>query len=104
MAGNAPASVVRRWHDVLAIRPRGGGVVAGHVLVIPHEHVRDFGADPAVTAVTAAAAAELAAELPNCNVIANQGPEATQTVPHLHLHVVPRAAGDGLRLPWTEAR
>ena len=35
------------------------------------------------------------------NLITSIGPAATQTVPHLHLHLVPRRPGDGLPLPWT---
>ena len=35
------------------------------------------------------------------NLILNAGAEATQTIEHLHLHYVPRRAGDGLALPWT---
>lgn len=101
VAGLGPATVVRRWRRVIAIRPRGGGVTDGHVLVIPHQHVADVGVDPAVSAVTMAAAAELAAELGACNIITSRGEEATQTVFHLHIHVVPRTMGDGLALPWT---
>lgn len=101
VAGSAPATVVRRWPRVIAIRPRRGGVAPGHVLVIPHRHVVDVGADPAVSALTMTAAAELAADLESCNVITSQGRAATQTQPHLHLHVVPRTSGDGLPLPWT---
>jgi len=36
-----------------------------------------------------------------CNVITSVGREATQSVFHLHVHVVPRREGDGLALPWT---
>ncbi|WP_233534002.1 HIT family protein [Kitasatospora sp. SolWspMP-SS2h] len=43
-------------------------------------------------------AAELASR--PCNLIANAGPEAGATIGHLHLHVVPRRAGDGLVMPW----
>ncbi|AVM01906.1 HIT family protein [Gordonia iterans] len=38
------------------------------------------------------------------NLIVNAGPSATQTVDHLHVHYVPRRAGDGLTLPWTGQR
>jgi histidine triad (HIT) family protein len=100
VTGQAPATVVREWEDVLAIRPRGG-VNEGHVLVIPRTHVADAGTDPAVSARTMACAAELMAEHPAANIITSKGPEATQTVYHLHIHVVPRASGDGLPLPWT---
>jgi histidine triad (HIT) family protein len=101
VAERAPAEIVRRWDDVLAVRPSQGGVAAGHVLVIPHQCVPDVGADPVVSARVMACAAELAAELPACNVITSKGSAATQTVFHLHIHVVPRALGDGLRLPWS---
>jgi histidine triad (HIT) family protein len=36
------------------------------------------------------------------NLITSQGAAATQTVMHLHLHLVPRTDGDGLKLPWSE--
>jgi histidine triad (HIT) family protein len=102
VAGTAPATVVRRWPmlGAIAIQPRGG-CTSGHLLVIPTVHVPDVGTDPAVSALTMAAAAELAAELPACNVITSKGADATQTVFHLHVHVVPRVADDGLPLPWT---
>ncbi|UJW36968.1 HIT domain-containing protein (plasmid) [Saccharothrix sp. AJ9571] len=101
VAGDAPATVVRRWKSVIAIRPRRGGVNDGHVLVIPHQHVTDVGTDPAVAATAMAAAAELASELPACNVITSKGRTASQTVFHLHIHIVPRREGDNLPLPWT---
>lgn len=100
VAGTAPATVVREWPGVIAIRPRGG-VHPGHVLVIPRVHVADAGVDPVVSGLTMAAAAELMAELPAANIITSRGAAATQTVFHLHIHVVPRAIGDGLPLPWT---
>lgn len=100
VAGDAPATVVRRWNDAIAIVPRGG-VNSGHLLVIPTAHVQDVGTDPDVSAATMARAAEIAAELDAANIITSKGAAATQTVRHLHLHVLPRAAGDGLPLPWT---
>ncbi|MFW5415346.1 HIT family protein [Nocardiopsis sp. CNT-189] len=103
-AGTAPAEVVHSWPDALAIRPRSGGVHPGHVLVLPRAHVRDAAAEPAVTAAVMGRAAELAAALgQDSNLIANIGEAATQTVFHLHVHLVPRAAGDGLALPWAPA-
>ncbi|HEV7975348.1 HIT family protein [Amycolatopsis sp.] len=101
VAERASAQVVRRWDDVLAIRPRSGGVADGHVLVIPHQCVPDIGADTALSARVMECVAELAAELPACNIITSKGATATQTVFHLHVHVVPRAAGDNLPLPWS---
>ncbi|MET9260426.1 HIT domain-containing protein [Amycolatopsis sp. NPDC004079] len=93
--------MVRQWgFDAIAIRPRNP-VVDGHVLVIPAAHVADVGMNPDVSAIAMAAAAELAAQHTDCNVITSRGRYATQTIAHVHLHVVPRAAGDGLPLPWT---
>ncbi|MGA4980022.1 HIT family protein [Streptomyces cinereoruber] len=100
-AGTAPATVVRDWGDVLAIRPRRGGVAEEHLLVIPRAHVEDAGTDPKVSGRVMECAAELMAEHPAANIITSKGAAATQTVSHLHLHVVPRTAGDGLPLPWT---
>ncbi|MFC1435985.1 HIT family protein [Streptacidiphilus sp. N1-3] len=99
--GTAPAEVVRAWPGVIAIRPRSGGVTPGHVMVIPTVHVADAGTDPAVTAEVMRRAAELMAEYPAANIITSKGAEATQSVFHLHVHVVPREAEDGLPLPWT---
>jgi histidine triad (HIT) family protein len=100
-AGSAPATVFREWPDALAIRPRRGGVNDSHVLVIPRVHVADAGEDPTVTAAVMARAAELMAERPAANLITSKGKDATQSVMHLHVHVVTRTKGDGLPLPWT---
>ena len=102
LAGEAPATIVRSWPNAIAIRPHSP-VTEGHTLVIPATHVRDVAEDPEVSALTMAAAAEYAAGVGPCNVITSAGREATQTVFHLHVHVVPRRAEDGLSLPWTPA-
>jgi len=99
--GKAPATITRKWPDALAVRPRSGGVNTGHVFVLPRVHVEDAGTDPNVTAAVMRRAAELMAEHPAANLITSKGADATQSVSHLHVHVVPREAGDGLFLPWT---
>jgi histidine triad (HIT) family protein len=99
--GRKPATVVRDWPDVFAIVPLNP-VVEGHTLVIPKAHVRDATVNPAVTGAVMRRAAQFAREAGgDCNLITSMGPAATQSVPHLHAHVVPRSAGDGLPLPWT---
>lgn len=98
IAGVAPAVVVREWPDAVAIVPLDP-VTPGHLLVVPRVHVVDATVDPEVTGVAMRRAAELAA--PPCNLITSAGAAATQTVWHLHIHVVPRRVGDGLPLPWT---
>jgi histidine triad (HIT) family protein len=103
VAGNAPATIVREWPDALAIVPLGP-VVEGHTLVVPKEHVTDFVDDPVVSAQTMYRAAELCDDFGSYNVITSRGRWATQSVFHLHLHVVPRKADDGLALPWYSGR
>lgn len=96
----APADVIHRWPDVIAIIPLEP-VTKGHTLIIPRAHVADFTTDPNVSALTMKAASVFArlSDLP-MNVITSRGQEATQSIFHLHLHVIPRAANDGLALPW----
>jgi histidine triad (HIT) family protein len=100
VAGRAPATLVHEWSDAIAIAPRNP-VVEGHTLVIPKRHVRDFASDPAVSADTMLHAAQLMrwTDRP-MNLITSKGREATQSVFHLHIHLVPRAENDGLALPW----
>lgn len=78
-------------------------VTTGHLLVIPRKHVSDFSEDPETTAKVMRYAAEIVKEhgLQNVNLITSKGTDATQSVFHFHVHIVPRSRGDGLKLPWT---
>jgi histidine triad (HIT) family protein len=78
-------------------------VVPGHRLVVPKAHVADALEDPRAAGEAMAYAANLARAtgIAPCNIITSAGSAATQTVFHLHVHVVPRREGDGLALPWT---
>ncbi|MFG2570875.1 HIT family protein [Streptomyces sp. NPDC048567] len=101
ISGQAPSTILREWDDALAIKPLGG-VNDGHALVLPRTHVANAIEDPDVTADTVRRAAQYAAEIgADLNLITSVGPDATQTVFHLHWHIVPRAKADGLPLPWT---
>lgn len=98
VAGRAFAHVVQRRGLTVAITPLNP-VVPGHVIVFPTVHVADALERPSATAMTMHHAAQIA-KAP-CNLITSVGPEATQTVMHLHIHIVPRRSGDGLSLPWS---
>lgn len=78
-------------------------VVPGHMLFIPMWHVEHRAADTESGIAIAGRAAAAYARRQNVdyNLITSSGAAATQTIPHLHVHYVPRAAGDGLALPWT---
>lgn len=95
-----PAARVRENTATVIFRPLGP-VVAGHVLVVPRRHVQDAADDPSVTAATMHDAAVYAQSLKApFNIITSAGREATQSVFHLHVHVVPRTASDQLMVPW----
>jgi histidine triad (HIT) family protein len=79
----------------------------GHLLVVPRGHARDLLAvDAEDLGACAVAAQALAGRLverlgaTGVNVLNACGRSAWQSVPHLHLHVVPRYDGDPLALPW----
>ncbi|MGW0948508.1 HIT family protein [Streptomyces sp. NPDC002623] len=104
VAGQAPATIVREWDDVIAIVPLHP-VVEGHTLVIPKTHVEDFADAEYVASRTMSKASMLAHRMRGpMNLITSKGREATQSVFHLHLHLVPRAENDGLALPWYSGR
>ncbi|MFC4373277.1 HIT family protein [Nocardia halotolerans] len=99
----APATIVDEWREAIAIIPLNP-VTPGHLLVIPRKHVDNATVDPILTGIVMQYAAEIAADTASANIITSIGEAATQTVFHLHVHVVPRRAGDGLHLPWTGQR
>jgi histidine triad (HIT) family protein len=101
VAGAVPAHVVLRDDVAVAfldIRP----VFKGHVLVAPIEHYVTLADLPAglvgplftrVQRVSAAMPAALGAQ----GSFVGENNVVSQSVPHLHVHVVPRTKGDGLR-------
>jgi histidine triad (HIT) family protein len=99
--GELAASVVFRDDQVVAFmdtRP----VFKGHVLVAPREHVPDLLELPRTlmepllfTVQRIARAMETGLSADGSFVAVNT--KISQSVPHLHAHVVPRRKGDGLR-------
>jgi histidine triad (HIT) family protein len=94
--------------DVVTFEPLNP-VTAGHRLFVPIRHSSDFlhGDGPVDLGRAMEAAASWHSrwgEGEDANLIVSAGAAATQTVQHLHVHLVPRRAGDGLTLPWTGQR
>ena len=101
LAGEQSAAVVLDEPDLVAfldVRP----VFKGHVLLVPRTHVVTLPELPAALRDPFLAAAQRLAAA----VVAGLGAQGSfvamnnvvsQSVPHLHLHVVPRTRGDGLR-------
>lgn len=87
-----------RFFVIEPLRP----VTAGHRLVIPRLHVPDFRTYPRLLGAIMQAAGDYAGEVEgDCNLIVSAGRAATQTVNHMHVHIVPRRPNDRLRLPWS---
>lgn len=77
-------------------------VAPGHRLFMPFLHTVDAGHAPIITGVVMQAASHWGRIMgADFNLITSAGEHATQTIRHLHIHYVPRVAGDGLHLPWT---
>lgn len=101
VAGDVEAGIVLEEDDFVAFldaRP----VFKGHVLLVPRQHVVTLTDLPArLRDGFLAAAQRLAAAV--VDGLGAQGSfvamnnTVSQSVPHLHLHVVPRTKGDGLR-------
>ena len=101
VSGEAAAHRVLETPDVvgfLDVRP----VFKGHVLLVPREHVVTLPDLPEPLIVPLFSAAQRVADA----LTSGLGAQGTfvamhnvvsQSVPHLHVHVVPRTKGDGLR-------
>jgi diadenosine tetraphosphate (Ap4A) HIT family hydrolase len=90
--------------SVAIIRPLDP-VTTGHVLVIHRDHDESAAADRNASrrfALLAAVAADYVhVNGMEANIITSIGRNATQSVMHTHVHVVPRTPADHLPLPWT---
>lgn len=102
------AREVYRDEHVVAFFPTEPAVL-GHTMVVPREHVPDIWslteekADHLARATLRLAGAIREAVRPEgLNVIQSNGEAATQTVFHLHVHLVPRWIGDAMGPIWPE--
>ena len=101
VSGEADAHRVLETPDVvgfLDVRP----VFKGHVLLVPREHVVTLSdlPEPAIVPLFSAAqrvADALTSGLGAQGTFVAMNNIVSQSVPHLHVHVVPRTKGDGLR-------
>jgi histidine triad (HIT) family protein len=107
VAGRAPAFEVWRDDDIVAFLDRSP-VFHGHVLMAPAVHVQTYDELPTslaehwlLTSQRLQLAVEAAMDADGSLMIINNA--VSQSVPHLHLHVIPRGRNDGLRL-WLGPR
>lgn len=100
-AGEVPSAKLYEDENVFAfldVHP----LRQGHALVVPRRHAERLEAtEPEEAAALVRAARRLLAPLcqaagcDDATLAINNGPDAGQEVPHLHLHIVPRPADDG---------
>jgi histidine triad (HIT) family protein len=101
VAGETAADVVLETADLLAFLDRRP-VFKGHVLLVPKSHhvtLPDLPAelrDPFLAAAQRLASAMVDGLGAQGSFVAMNN-TISQSVPHLHCHVVPRTKGDGLR-------
>lgn len=106
IAGDGPAEVVARTEHWVAFFPPEPATI-GHTLLVPTSHVSD------VWSLNTADASDLASGVlriahvirealspEGLNVVQSNGRVATQTVDHLHIHLVPRTTGDAMGELW----
>ncbi len=97
VAGDTPAEVVLETDRTVAFRDVNPQAPV-HVLVVPRQHIENAGAvaashphDVADLLPTARAVAEqegIAGSERGYRLVFNVGPDALNSVPHLHLHVI----------------
>jgi histidine triad (HIT) family protein len=103
VAGTIPAKIVKRTADALAFHDVDPKAPV-HVLVIPTRHVpavrNAAGAESEallgrLLAFSAEVAGELGLDARGYRIVTNTGPDAGQSVDHLHLHVL-----GGRKMTW----
>ena len=94
-AGEIPAEIVRNDDDVLAIRDINPQAPV-HILVIPHHVIPRIGQardnDAAILGKLLLAARDIAKQEgldeTGYRLVINHGPNAGESVPHLHIHLL----------------
>ena len=106
LRGEIPCFKVFEDDDILAfmdINP----IAEGHALVIPKHHSKDILESPSQLVGKTFAGAKRIAEAVHetlkpdgINIVQANGSGAKQSVPHLHVHIIPRTLDDGLTMNW----
>ncbi|MBY0274686.1 HIT family protein [Candidatus Binatia bacterium] len=101
VSGEVPAEIVAREPGAIAFLDVSP-LADGHVLVVPEAHVArvedlDAGAAASLfrTVTRLAGPIRTAVDAAGTTIGINNGEATGQTVPHVHVHIVPRWEGDG---------
>ncbi len=103
---DVPAAVVYESASILAFLDVAP-LAEGHLLIIPRDHFGTFSEMPSNEASQLANAIPLlgralleVSKAEGFNVLINNGSAAGQVVQHVHVHMIPRRAGDQLGFRW----
>jgi histidine triad (HIT) family protein len=104
LADQGEATWVARRERASAFLPLAEGWLSpAHTVVVPNDHavgIHDASAESlravVLLAQEVARAMEESIGARGVNILNASGPDSDQSVPHLHLHVIPRWKGDGL--------
>jgi histidine triad (HIT) family protein len=110
VAGELPARIVDEDERTIAFMDIAPAT-RGHALVVPRAHTEDLLSIGVEDLQAASVASQRLARrmkerlrTDGVNLVNSCGAAAWQTVFHFHVHVIPRYAGDPLRLPWVPAQ
>lgn len=105
--GDEPDAIVVMEDEATIVISPLAPATRGHLLVIPKVHAPrlwelppDAAASMMNTISTVSGAANRALRPAGVNIIQSNGAAATQTVDHVHVHVVPRWRRDRMTLSW----
>lgn len=104
LAGEGEVAWIARREGASAFLPLAESRLSpAHTLVVPNDHavgVHDASAESLQAVILLAQEVARAMEetigAHGVNILNASGPDSEQSVPHLHLHIVPRWKGDGL--------
>jgi diadenosine tetraphosphate (Ap4A) HIT family hydrolase len=106
IAGDENAILVGEWPSSIAFFPKEPATV-GHTLVVPRVHIESIwgmkvalARDLSENVLDMAHRLRAALNLEGMNIINSTGGVASQTVEHLHVHLVPRYHGDSMGRIW----
>jgi Diadenosine tetraphosphate (Ap4A) hydrolase and other HIT family hydrolases len=108
ISGDIPSATIFENDEFKVILDRFPGN-QGHVLIMPKQHcanIFDIDSDKAgrlfSLAVKIAGVMKKTLGFTDMNVLQNNGEIAGQTVPHFHLHLIPRYENDGIQIHWKQ--
>ncbi|MDD2493258.1 MAG: HIT family protein [Bacilli bacterium] len=104
--GEIPAYKVYEDHDFLAFLDLSQATI-GHVLVIPKVHYETITSleeenDIFNVVIKLTKAITALPKVEGVNILSNNGTLAGQTIPHFHIHIIPRYPNDRIQIKFGE--